>query len=301
MNDFVCEGEEAEEAAETVERAVHSLPTSYPCLGRLLSAVEEKDLCYRAQSGDESARQRMMEGNIKLVMAIARRYNGRSMTYEDIVQEGIIGLLEAIKKYDVSRTNRFSTYATWWIRQAIVRAIEKGDRMIRLPTYGCNAEKKVRLCEQSLSAQLGRTPTVEEIVEQTGFSKSIVRALVHSGSEPLSLDAMVGEDRDNPLTEILRDEEAVDPQFTIMRQAGIESLEDLMKSLKPGERAVMKRRFGLYDGRAWTLKECADNLSLSREGARQIQIRSLKKLRLIVRDRVRTNPELAHSVDLLSP
>lgn len=298
MTDFDSEFDGEERTVK--ERTVHSLPTSYPCLKRLLTADEEIDLCQRAQVGDERARERMMEANIRLVMAIARRYSGRSMTYEDIVQEGIIGLLQAIVKFDPSRGNRFSTYATYWIRQAIVRAIEKTDRMIRLPTYGCNAEKKVRLAEQELAHELGRLPTVEEVAAKTEFSRSIVRALIHFTNEPLSLDAMIGEDLDNSMKEIIQDEEAVDPLESIIRQSGIASLEELLDCLKPRERAIIECRFGLRDGRVWTLKECADVFQLSREGVRQTLLRAMRKLKN-KGAKVRTaNPDLAYSADLLS-
>jgi RNA polymerase primary sigma factor len=298
MIDFDSEFDGEEQPVK--ERTVHSLPTSYPCMKRLLTADEEIDLCQRAQVGDELARERMMEANLRLVMAIARRYNGRSMTYEDIVQEGVIGLLQAIIKFDSGRGNRFSTYATYWIRQSIVRAIEKTDRMIRLPTYGCNAEKKVRVAEQELAHELGRLPTVEEVAARTEFSKSIVRALIHFTNEPLSLDAMFGEDLDNSMKEILQDEEAVDPLESVIRQSGIASLEELLDCLKPRERAIIECRYGLRDGRAWTLRECADIFELSREGVRQIWLRAMRKLKVRAAKLRKADPDLAYSADLLA-
>jgi RNA polymerase primary sigma factor len=291
------EAEFTEEEGERETKSVPSLTTSYQCLNRLLSAQEEIDLCSRAQAGDETARAAMMEGNIRLVMATAKRYHARSMTTDDIVQEGIIGLLEAIKKFDVTRGHRFSTYATYWIRQAIVRAIEKTDRMIRLPTHGWGAERRVRESEQALTIELGRCPTPEEICAATGVSKAVVLSLLQFGLEPLSLDAMLGDEQDIAFIEALRDDEAVDPAAAILRQAGVASLEELLNVLKPLERSVMECRFGLRDGRAWTLKECGDEFGFSREGIRHIQIRSLRKIKDTLRRRMETNPDLGYTID----
>jgi len=301
MNDVEeFDGTEEPDKTAPVERNAHSISTSYPCLKRILSAAEEIDLCTRAKRGDEAARQEMMEANIRLVMSVARRYNARSMTYEDIVQEGIIGLLEAIKKFDVTRGFRFSTYATYWIRQAIVRAIEKTDRIIRLPTYGCNAEKKVRQYEKKLSLQLGRAPTAEELVAATSLSRSIVQALIHYPSEPLSLDALISnEDQDEPLRDKVADEEAVDPAVLFMQKVGIKSIEQLLSSLQPRERAIIECRYGIRDGRVWTLKECADVFHMSREGVRHTQIRSLRKLREVASQQMASSPDLYQAAEFL--
>jgi RNA polymerase primary sigma factor len=293
----MSEAEFIEEEEEAKEQTTHSLPTSYPCLPRLLTAQEEIDLCGRAQAGDERAREAMMEGNIRLVMSTAKRYHARSMTYEDIVQEGIIGLLEAIKKFDVTRGHRFSTYATYWIRQSIVRAIEKTDRMIRLPTHGWGSERKVRESEQQLTIDLGRCPTPDEICAATGVSKAIVLCLLQFGLEPLSLDAMIGDEQDIAFIEAIQDDEAVDPAAAILRQAGVATLAELLDVLKPKERAVMECRFGLRDGRAWTLKECGDVFGFSREGIRHIQIRCLRKIKDTLRRRMETNPDLGYAID----
>src|SRR5229473_6550955 len=155
--------------SEAEEGRRHLSPAAYPVFGRLLSAPEEADLAVRARAGDDKARQLMMEANIRLVMSIARRYTCRSMAFEDLVQEGIIGLLEAINKFDVSRGNRFSTYATYWIRQAIVRSIEKQDRLIRLPIYGCDATRKLERAQRAFVDRQGRQPTLEELAQETGF------------------------------------------------------------------------------------------------------------------------------------
>lgn len=264
---------------EAEEGRRHMSPAVYPVFGRLLSAREEADLAVRARAGDDKARQLMMEANIRLVMSIARRYTCRSMAFEDLVQEGIIGLLEAINKFDVSRGNRFSTYATYWIRQAIVRAIEKQDRLIRLPIYGCDATRKLERAEKSLGERLGRPPTTEELARETGFAQRLIAALVLLGQDPLSLDAMVGADEDTAFGELMRDAEAVDPEDGALRALDRAELLDQVDALEPKEKLVIQKRFGLFDGRMYTLKEIADQLRMSREGVRHVQTRALRKLR----------------------
>src|SRR5207248_3511670 len=192
-------------------------PLNYPIALRLLRPQEETELAERARRGDLKARQAMMEANIRLVMSIARRYTCKSLSFEDLVQEGIIGLLEAINKFDGDRGNRFSTYATYWIRQAIVRAIEKQDRLIRLPVYGCDAARKLERAEKSLGERLGRPPTTEELARETGFAQRLIAALVLLGQDPLSLDAMVGADEDTAFGELMRDAEAIDPEDGALR------------------------------------------------------------------------------------
>lgn len=246
----------------------------------MLTQREETDLCNRAQSGEEAARQEMMESNIRLVMAIARRYQGRSMTYEDLVQEGIVGLLEAIGKFDGRKGYKFSTYATWWIRQAIVRSIEKRDRMIRLPSYGCNAERKLVDTEQRMSQELGRPPTIDELAVRTGFSRAIVQALIYCGAEPLSLDALMGEDNDTPFVEITADETAIDPEESSVAKVTSTQLLDAINELSEKEQFVIMRRYGFHDGAVWTLNDLALDLKMSREGVRHVEGRAIKKLRL---------------------
>jgi RNA polymerase primary sigma factor len=288
------------ETADSAGAAHWQIP-SYVCLDRVLTAAEEIDLCQRAQAGDEDARRQMMEGNIRLVLSLAKRYNRcRSMTFADIVQEGIIGLLLGIEKFDTTRGNRFSTYATYWIRQSIVRAIEKTDRMIRLPTYGCNSEWKVRHAYQRLTDELGRNPTVEEVAEATELSRTIVQGLLNFSHEPLSLDLLSGAELDMSILDAVPDANAVDPLKETMVKAGIESLEELLRCLRPRERTVIEYRFGLRDGRTWTLREVAELLQLSREGVRVIQTRSLNKIKQYVQKQVESNPDLPYLVDMLS-
>lgn len=259
------------------EAAVASL--SYATHHRLLNAREEVILAARAKAGDQMARQAMMEANIRLVMSIARRYTCKSLTFEDLVQEGILGLLEAINKFDGTLGNRFSTYATYWIRQAIVRAIEKQDRLIRLPVYGCDAVRKVERAERSLSETLGRMPTPEEVARETGLPLRLVKNIAQYGQDTLSLDVLVGDSEDTVFADLLVDGGAVDPSDTAMMTMERARLILQVQCLEPREQWVIQQRFGLFDGRVHTLKEIAEQLKMSREGVRHVQIRALRKLR----------------------
>ena len=252
---------------------------SYPTHHRLLTAREEVVLAERARAGDPAARQAMMEANIRLVMSVARRYSCKTLTFDDLVQEGILGLLEAINKFDGGRGNRFSTYATYWIRQAIVRAIEKQDRIIRLPVYGCDAVRKAERAERALSEALGRPPTPEEIAKETGLPVRLIRNIAQYGQDPLSLDVLVGDSEDAVFADLVVDADAVDPADTALSAMDRETLLREVGALEERERWVIQQRFGLFDGQAHTLKEIADQLKMSREGVRHVQLRALRKLR----------------------
>jgi RNA polymerase primary sigma factor len=289
------EGEEVEEfrgaedresgflSAEADVRSTHAhadaVGMAYPTHHRLLTAREEVILTGRARAGDPAARRAMMEANIRLVMSIARRYTCKSLTFEDLVQEGILGLLEAINKFDGSLGNRFSTYATYWIRQAIVRAIEKQDRIIRLPVYGCDAVRKVERTERSLAESLGRQPTPEEVARETGLPLRLVKNIAQYGQDPLSLDVLVGDSEDTIFADLVVDSDAVDPADTALGSMDREALLQQVSSLEPREQWVIQQRFGLFDGQVHTLKEIAEQLKMSREGVRHVQLRALRKLR----------------------
>lgn len=254
-------------------------PWHYKADGPLLTVQEEIDLANRIHSGDERARERMIEANLRLVVSIARHYNCRGMTFEDVVQEGILGLMSAINKFDPTKGFRFSTYATYWIRQAIVRAIEKQSRMIRLPTYAYHAVGKLERSTMQLSDRLGRQPTAEELARETSLSVSTVNALLQSIQEPVSLDVLLGEAEDYTLGDLQLDTEAQDPQDCALQSADRDSLARMLAVLKPKERAVIENRYGLRDGRIRSLKELAKELNMSREGIRHIETRALRKLR----------------------
>jgi RNA polymerase primary sigma factor len=245
----------------------------------LLNAREEVILAALARQGDPAARQAMMEANIRLVMSVARRYTCKSLTFEDLVQEGILGLLEAINKFDGSLGNRFSTYATYWIRQAIVRAIEKQDRLIRLPVYGCDAVRKVERAERSLAETLGRPPTPEEVARETSLPVRLVKNIAQYGQDPLSLDVLVGDSEDTVFADLVVDNDAIDPSETALGGMEREALLEQVGCLEPRERWVIQQRFGLFDGQVHTLKEIAEQLKMSREGVRHVQLRALRKLR----------------------
>ncbi len=256
-----------------------STTLAYPTAHRLLNKREEAILARRARSGDPAARQAMMEANVRLVLSIARRYNCKTLTFEDLVQEGMLGLLEAINKFDANLGNRFSTYATYWIRQAIVRAIEKQDRIIRLPVYGCDAVRKAERAERTLSELLGRTPTPEEIAKETGLPLRLIKNLSQYAQDPLSLDVLVGDSDDTVFADLVVDSEAMDPADTALGAMERDILLEQVESLEPREQLVIQKRFGLKDGKVHTLKEIADQLKMSREGVRHVQLRALRKLR----------------------
>lgn len=254
-------------------------PWQYKADGPLLTVQEEIDLTERIRRGDEPARERMIEANLRLVVSIARHYNCRGMTFEDVVQEGILGLMSAINKFDPTKGFRFSTYATYWIRQAIVRAIEKQSRMIRLPTYAYHAVGKLERSSMQLSDKLGRQPTSEELAAETSLSVSTVNALLQSIQEPVSLDVLLGEAEDYTLGDLQLDSDAQDPEDYALQAADREHLTRILGVLKPKERTVIENRYGLRDGRVRSLKELAQELNMSREGIRHIETRALRKLR----------------------
>jgi RNA polymerase primary sigma factor len=254
-------------------------PWQYKADGPLLTVHEEIELTGRIRSGDERARERMIEANLRLVVSIARHYNCRGMTFEDVVQEGILGLMAAINKFDPTKGFRFSTYATYWIRQAIVRAIEKQSRMIRLPTYAYHAVGKLERTQMTLQDRLGRQPTSEELASETTLSVSTVNALLQSIQEPVSLDVLLGEAEDYTLGDLQLDTEAADPEERALQASDRENLARILEVLKPKERAVIENRYGLRDGRVHSLKELAEELNMSREGIRHIETRALRKLR----------------------
>jgi RNA polymerase primary sigma factor len=249
---------------------------------RLLTADEEVELASRIQCGDTDAKQRMIEANLRLVISIAKRYRCKSMSFEDLVQEGIIGLMAAVIRYDPKKGYRFSTYATHWIRQAIGRAIDNQGRMIRLPSHVSDAVRKLERCRLLLSRRLGRQPTMEELADEANIPAKKISVLLQSAQEPLSLDALLGEGEETPLGDLLLDLQAPDPEHTTIRARSREALEDILQVLKPRERRVIERRFGFSDGRVYSLQEVGDQLQMSREGVRQIEVRALKKLKQAV-------------------
>jgi RNA polymerase primary sigma factor len=246
---------------------------------RLLSAEEEHRLAMQIKAGNEQARRHFLEANLKLVVSVAKRYQGHGLALEDLIQEGNLGLMRAIEKFDASKGFKFSTYAFWWIRQAITRAIAEQGRTIRLPVHLGEKLSRLKTVNFRLQQELGREPTAEEIAAHLGISVGKVQELMKATLEPVSLDLPLLEGQDLDLFDVLEDHTSPAPPDAASHLALRELVEELLDRLTQRERAVLSLRYGLVDGRSWTLAEIGQAFQVTRERIRQIEARALDKLR----------------------
>ena len=245
----------------------------------LLTYEEELDLAEKVLNGDEDAKQKLAESNLRLVVSIAKKYVGRGMLFLDLIQEGNMGLIKAVEKFDYTKGYKFSTYATWWIRQAITRAIADQARTIRIPVHMVETINKLIRTSRHLLQQLGREPTPEEIAKEMEIPVEKVLEIQKIAQDPVSLETPIGEEDDSHLGDFIQDDDSPAPQDSVAYTLLREQLEEVMNTLTPREAKVLKLRFGLEDGKARTLEEVGKEFMVTRERIRQIEAKALRKLR----------------------